>query len=124
MGLERINELRKQQGLTIEDLSVKADVPLSTLKKICAGSTVNPALETVKSIARALDCSLSEFDDTSKAPALEQEPPETPLSLEESDRLLVELGYIREGEQLSDADLAFLTYVIGLLDTWFRGKHP
>lgn len=72
MGLERINELRKIKGMTIEDLSRDADIPVSTLKKICAGTTVNPALETVKAIARALDCSLNEFDDKTKAPADQQ----------------------------------------------------
>lgn len=72
MGLERINELRKQRDMTIEDLSVSAKIPLSTLKKICAGTTTNPALETVKSIARALNCSLDEFDDTTKAPAQQE----------------------------------------------------
>lgn len=120
MGLERINLLRKEQGLTIEELSVKADVPLSTLKKICAGSTTNPALETVKSIARALNCTIDEFDDTKKAPAMQE--PSDIISMEQSTGLLVALGYIREGEDLSDDDLAFLSSIIGLLDAWFRRK--
>lgn len=44
------------------------------------------------------------------------------ISLEESDRILVALGLIKEGQQLSDEDLAFLTHVVGLLDAWFS-KH-
>lgn len=122
MGLERINLLRKEQGLTIEELSVKADVPLSTLKKICAGSTTNPALETVKSIARALNCTIDEFDDKEKAPAIKQELYAN-ISMEESNRLLVALGFINEGEQLTDEDLAFMTNILGLLDCWFSSKR-
>lgn len=41
------------------------------------------------------------------------------ISMEESDRLLVALGLIKEGQQLSNEDLAFLTHVIGLLEAWF-----
>jgi hypothetical protein len=33
------------------------------------------------------------------------------------------MGYIREGEQLSDDDLAFLTHVMGLLDAWFSREE-
>lgn len=46
------------------------------------------------------------------------------ISLEKSTELLVELGYIRPGEQLSDDDLAFFQHIVGLLDAWFDGKKP
>ena len=61
MGLERINEIRKQRGITIEELSARSGVPISTLKKISAGITTNPSLDTVKAIARALDCTLDDL---------------------------------------------------------------
>lgn len=63
MGLEKINILRKQKGLSLEELSEKSGIPIGTLSKISAGITKDPKLETVKSIARALDCTLEEFDD-------------------------------------------------------------
>ena len=44
------------------------------------------------------------------------------ITLEETDRLLVALGLIKEGEQLSDDDLAFLEGIITLLNTWFKRK--
>jgi len=61
MGLERINEIRKELGITIEELSEKSGVPISTLKKISAGITTNPSLDTVKAIARALNCTLDDL---------------------------------------------------------------
>ncbi len=63
MGLEKINILRKQKGLSLEELAEKSGIPIGTLSKISAGITKDPKLETVKSIARALDCTLEEFDD-------------------------------------------------------------
>lgn len=46
------------------------------------------------------------------------------MSLEDSTAMLVELGYIRPGEQLSDADLAFFEHIVGLMDSWFDSKKP
>lgn len=63
MGLEKINELRKERGLTSEQLSKLSGVPKGTLDKILTGITKDPKLETLKSIARVLDCRLDDFDD-------------------------------------------------------------
>lgn len=63
MGLEAINILRKQKGMSLDELAEKSGIPIGTLSKINAGITKDPKLETVKSIARALGCSLEEFDD-------------------------------------------------------------
>lgn len=62
MGLERINEIRKLKGLTNDELSKQSGVPLSTLSKITAGITKNPSIDTLKAIAKALNCSLEDFD--------------------------------------------------------------
>lgn len=63
MGLEVINILRKQAGLTNEQLAEQSGVPLGTLTKITTGITKDPKLETLKAIARVLNCSLEAFDD-------------------------------------------------------------
>lgn len=63
MGLEIINQLKKKKGLTTEDLSGLSGVPLGTLNKILSGITTDPKLETIKAIARALNCTLDDFDD-------------------------------------------------------------
>lgn len=67
MGLEKIAELRKAKGMTIEDLAIKSGIPISTIKKISAGITTNPNLDTVIALARALECKLDDFDDASPA---------------------------------------------------------
>ena len=61
-------------------------------------------------------------EETKKSPAPEGAGEKEFILLDETNDLLVELGYIQKGQQLSDADLAFLEHWIGLLDAWFRGK--
>lgn len=61
-------------------------------------------------------------EQTKKSPAPEDAREKEFILLDETNDLLVELGYIHKGQQLSDADLAFLEHWIGLLDAWFGGK--
>ena len=68
-----ISEKRKQAGLTIDELAAKSGVPKGTLNKIINGYTRDPQIETVKSIARALNCTLEDFDDTPRVRNLSQE---------------------------------------------------
>ena len=126
MGLGRkINEIRKQKGLSIDDLCERSGIPKGTLSKITAEITASPTLDTVRAIANALECTLDDLDDrpAKKSPSTaEAAPGEDRISMEESNRLLVALGLIKEGQDLSDDDLAFLEHIIGLLDAWF-GKR-
>lgn len=121
-----ISLFRKQSGLTIDELAEKSGVPKGTLNKIIGGVTKAPTLDNMKAIARALGKSLSDFDDDptyiKKSPAPAEAGTEE-ISLEESNNLLVALGYIQPGEQISDDDLSFLTHIIGLLDAWFDKGH-
>lgn len=63
---------------------------------------------------------LSEMEEKKKAPKLEGS--EALIPLDTTNEFLVEMGYIRPGEDLSDADLAFLTHIGGLMDAWFSRK--
>ena len=65
MGLEKINILKRQMGITTEELSEKSGIPTGTLNKILSGQTKDPKLETVKSIARVLGCTIDDFADDS-----------------------------------------------------------
>lgn len=86
-----------------------------------------PDVEMIKLLADALDVSANvligyeEMEETKKAPAPEGAKAKEHILLDETNDLLVELGYIRKGQDLSDADLAFLTHIIGLIEAWFGG---
>lgn len=59
----RINEIRKEKGISIDELCARSGVPKGTLSKITADITTNPTLDTVRAIAVALNCQLYDFDD-------------------------------------------------------------
>jgi len=120
-----ISFYRKQAGMTIDELVEKSGVPKGTLNKIIGGVTKAPTLDNMKAIARALGKTLADFDDfpvIEKSPTL-AEASTGEVTLEESNNLLISLGYIKPGEQLSDDDLAFFEHIIGLLDSWFSKGH-
>lgn len=119
MGLEKIAEFRKKKGLSIDDLSRKSGVPKGTLSKISAGITKNPNLETLKSIARALECSLDDFDDKiEKAPALAEEPTAEAFELKLY-RALVSGGIIPPGGDLTDKQVEILDAIATIIDATF-----
>lgn len=59
----RINEIRRDKKISIDELCEKSGVPKGTLSKITAGITTSPTLDTVKAIAKALECKLDDLDD-------------------------------------------------------------
>ena len=65
MGLEVINDIKRQRGMTTEELSEKSGVPIGTLNKILAGQTKDPKLQTVSALAKVLGCTLDDFDSDS-----------------------------------------------------------
>jgi transcriptional regulator with XRE-family HTH domain len=66
VGLEIINKLKKQKGITSEELARLSGVPLGTLNKILNGTTKDPKLETLKAIAKTLECNLDDFSDNNE----------------------------------------------------------
>lgn len=57
---EFINQRRKELNMSVDDLVEKSKVPKSTVSKITAGINVNPTLNTVEALCKALECSLNE----------------------------------------------------------------
>lgn len=119
MGLEKISDMRKKAGLSLDELSKLSGVPKGTLSKISAGITKNPSIETIKSIVHCMGYTLDDLETKKSPEAAATAPEDQSITLDESNALLIKLGYIKPGEDLSDDDLAFLTHLIGLLDAWF-----
>ena len=124
MWLDTLIELKKTSKMTLKQISDKSGVPVGTLNKLFAGQTKDPKLETIRAVVYSLGYTLDDLMPAKKSPdTTEAIPGDGPISLEESNKLLVALGYITEGEDLYDADLAFLTHIIALLDAWFDQRH-
>ncbi len=102
MGLEIISELKRKRGLTNEKLSELSGVPLGTLAKITSGVTRDPKLETLKALARVLNCSLQDFDDepTPLFTHAERELLFTYRALDEPGRRVVSLVALAERDRL------------------------
>lgn len=50
MWLENLNKLKKNSGMTIEQIALSSGVPKGTLNKLFAGQTKDPQLSTVSKI--------------------------------------------------------------------------
>lgn len=124
---ENLRALKAKSNMSMREISVKSGIPEPTLEKIFSGATKSPGVNTIQSLVHALGYTLDDLDDSpkraKKAPSTaEAAPGEDHISMEESNRLLVALGLIEEGRDLSDDDLAFLEHIIGLLDAWFSKR--
>lgn len=123
---ENLRALKAKSNMSMREIAIKSGIPEPTLEKIFSGATKSPGVNTIQSLVHALGYTLDDLEDTptKKSPSADKAAPgETHISLEESNNLLVALGLIKEGQQLSDDDLAFLAHVIGLLDAWFGKSH-
>lgn len=121
---EELKAARIKAGLTQQQIADEIGITKSTY---CGYETAkrNPDPQRIKQLAKVLHISADTLLDTGiekeKAPA-STEAETREISLEETDKLLVALGLIKEGEQLSDDDLAFMEGIITLLNTWFKRK--
>lgn len=121
---EELKAARIKAGLTQQQIADEIGITKSTY---CGYETAkrNPDPQRIKQLAKVLHISADTLLDTGiekeKAPA-SAEAETREISLEETDKLLVALGLIKEGEQLSDDDLAFLEGIITLINTWFKRK--
>jgi len=58
---QKVKKLREEKGLSQEKLARLADVSNNTIVNIEAGKQNNPTIETLKSIAKALEISVDEL---------------------------------------------------------------
>ena len=64
---QKIKALRKEKGLTQEQLAIKAEVSYTTLTKVETGAIKNPSFETVAAIAKGLEITLDTLTSESHA---------------------------------------------------------
>lgn len=125
---QRIKEARKGAGLTQKGLAEQIGAATGTIQQYELGKR-QPRLEQLQAIAAALGIQVVDLLGPYDGPPLpgladgDIMEEKGHISLEESNRLLVALGLIKEGQDLSDADLAFLANTIQQLDLWFSNRH-
>lgn len=69
----RIAKLCKEQGYTINGISIHAGVSQATVKSIMNGESMNPGIATIKKLCDGFGITLREFFGTKEFDELEQE---------------------------------------------------
>lgn len=123
MLTDALNEMKRKSGKTLSQISEECNIPKGTLNKVFAGQTRDPQYGTLRTIVHALGYTLDDLE-TFENPDEKKSPAPAKAEAEEVEKwltdLLVERGYIRPGEDISDRDAKFLIRWIGLLDAWFE----
>lgn len=65
---QKIRLYKVKLDLSNKDLAERTGLPVTTISRICSGSTKSPTLNTVKLLAKALDCSVEELMDYTDDP--------------------------------------------------------
>lgn len=126
MWLDTLNAMKKRSGKTGEQISVESGIPKGTLNKIFAGQTTDPKYSTLSSLVHCLGYTVDDLEIPVEELELKKETSPAPAKAEAEEvekwltDLLVQRGYIRPGEDISDRDAEFLIHWIGLLDAWFE----
>lgn len=132
MGVpERLVEVREAFGYTRKKLADELGRPYRTITKYETGER-EPGHSYIVEIAQKFGISTDYIlgvsdimitSDKNPPDTDKSAPGEHAISLEQSNQLLASLGLIHDGQDLSDDDLAFLSHIIGLLDTWFSNHQ-
>ena len=61
IDVEKLNQLREERGLAIREVAELSGVPMSSCSKIFAGLNDNPTLDTLKKLAKTLNCIVDDF---------------------------------------------------------------
>jgi transcriptional regulator with XRE-family HTH domain len=61
MNRIRLQEIREQKGLTINELARRADVSAASISIMEAGKHTNPSLDTLCKLASALDVTIDDL---------------------------------------------------------------
>ena len=118
-----IEEIMSEENISIAEIARKCGLHDSTVRGIITRKQKTVALDVAFKLSDGLGISLERLNgQKEKAPAVQQELPQEDITMEQSTRLLVGLGFIREGEQISDRDLAFLSGILNVLDAYFDGR--
>ena len=115
---EMLRKLRERTGLNQRDFAASVGMKYTTYNGYETGKH-QPKSDVLITIPEA-DDGKKYTPDTADAATGVNGP--GPISLDKSNELLIALGLIKDGQQVSDDDLAFLAHIVGLLEAWFNKR--
>lgn len=121
---DRLKEARLKARLTQKEIADAVGIATTTYNGYERGKS-DPDINTLCKMMNVLNVDANfiyqDYNVNKESPA-SNDAGEGNISLETSTRALVAMGLIRDGEQLSDDDLAFIGHIMGLLNAWFAEK--
>lgn len=128
---KKLREMRMSAGKTVQEVSeylksVGHKAATQTIygwERGHSQPTIDAFLEMCiyYGVTDVLSCFGSSESQAKKSPSTaEAAPGEEQVSVERATSLLVSLGFIEDGQILSDNDFLFLSNVMGILEAWFK----
>lgn len=122
MWIDTLISLKKKSGKTIKQIADESGVPIGTLNKLFAGQTKDPKLDTIRAVVYALGFTLDDLEEKEDAPMLPEESTGAKVDPQRVWDLLVSMGFVKPGEDLTDSDLRFLMSVGEIIRAWFAER--
>jgi hypothetical protein len=132
--LEKLDFLMSEMSINKSKLSQISGVPYTTIDGFYKKGYENTKISTIRKIASALNVSLDYLVDDNILERNFNEsgikiPPEPPkgstggkVDPERLEALLIQMGYINQGEDLKESDLRFLISVGEIVRAWFAQR--
>lgn len=79
MWLDNLNRIKKNSGMTIEQISEVSGVPKGTLNKLFAGQTKDPQLSTVSAVVHCMGYTLDDLSDDTVSGRIQLTPTQSKL---------------------------------------------
>lgn len=125
-----LENIMEEKSLSIPDVARMSGLSDSTVRAIIGRKSKNASLEVAFKIARGLDVSLERLNGEDENMLAKKEPPvENNRGEEDSEgyenrlhvltRAFVKCGFMEEGGDISDSDLALIKGVLTILDAHF-----
>lgn len=125
----KIKEARQKANLTQKELAARIGVSAGTLSDYENGNH-DPRSDYLSKIADECNVSVDfllgrESEKTPPSPAVpdQEESGRSIVSESAVEDILIQLGFIRPGEDLSDTDLQFLLGVGQIVEAWFHRRE-
>lgn len=121
---EKIVYYRDKRGLTQKALAERMGITPTRLN-YWEKDKREPDVKMLNLLCKTLEIdpkALLSDEETEKAPALSEDSTRA-ISVEALETMLIQGGFIRPGEDLSDDDLDFLLSVGRIVETWFRKRQ-
>lgn len=111
---ERLKESRKAAKLTQKEVATELGITEATYNRYEKGAH-SPTPETLRALCLILNVSADYLLGIEKGPSDTEEP----ISKEAVSEVLIQNGFIKPGQDLSDKDLDFLIHYLDVLGLWF-----